>query len=73
MKVIDKQIEHKTKDPNIERRQAIVAQINANNRLEGISPCEEGSLGNQLENQWINGDITAKQAREILRKRYGLR
>ncbi len=56
----------------MDRRREIIAQTDANNRLEGISPCEKGSLGKQLEEQWVNGEITAKEAREIVKKHYGL-
>lgn len=66
--------EMKNKITNAEMRERadIVAQTNANNLLEGITPIEEGTFEKELETKWIKGEITATEAREILNKIYGL-
>ncbi len=57
----------------MDKRREITAQVDANNRLSGIGPLEEGSLGKELNEKWIRGEITLEQAMDLLKKHYGLK
>ncbi len=63
---------NKITQTEMDRRRKIIAQTDANNRLEGISPPIKGSLEWQLREKWVRGEITTQERISAL-KNYSIK
>lgn len=65
-------MKNKITHAEMERRKAIIAQVDANNRLEDITPAQQGTLSKELQDKWIKGEITLEEGVELIKKHHGV-
>ncbi|MGY0400172.1 MAG: antitoxin VbhA family protein [Ostreibacterium sp.] len=59
-----------TSEEAIAKRRHIVANAEANDLLENMPPLKKGSYAWEVQEQWINGEITSKEQIQLVEKYY---